>query len=138
MPQEEVHMLRRLLTGQNVKKDEIKGSKFDFIIVVLTETNESHKTKEDHFKPLESNFLTYLFRFLKSVSISLPEESISIVIICILNMSEEQLGKIAKDQENFQLESQRTIPPLVYDRPIELIPLPIPFVPNPCQNPVST
>ena len=47
-------MLRRLLTGQNVKKDEIKEANVDFKILVLTpkltETNESHKTEEDHFK----------------------------------------------------------------------------------------
>ena len=67
MPQEEVCCLDYYLTGQNFNK--------------ITENNESHKTKEDHFKPLESNFLTYLFRFLKSVSISVPEESISIFSI---------------------------------------------------------
>ena len=58
----------------------------------ITETSESHKTKEDNFKhenigisyefvshtDIESNFLTYLFRFFRSVSISLREESISI------------------------------------------------------------
>ena len=55
----------------------------------------------------------------------------------MLNMSDEQLGKMAKDQENFQLESQRMIPPLVYPRSVPMIPLPIPFVQNPCQNPVS-
>ena len=74
--------------------------------------------------------------FLKSVCISLPKESISIV--SIFNMSEEQLGKMAKDQENFQLESQIMIPPLAYPRSVPMIPLPIPFVQNPCQNPVST
>ena len=40
-------------------------------------------------------------------------------------MSEEQWGKMAKDQENFQFESQRTIPPLVYPRSVPMIPLPI-------------
>jgi len=54
----------------------------------------------------------------------------------MLNMSDEQLGKMAKDQENFQLESQRMIPPLVYPRSVPMIPLPIPFVQNPCQNPL--
>ena len=47
-------MLHRLLTGQNVKKDEIKEANVDFKILVLTPkltgTNESHKTKEDNFK----------------------------------------------------------------------------------------
>ena len=56
----------------------------------------------------------------------------------MLNMSDEQLGKMAKDQENFQLESQIMIPPLAYPRSVPMIPLPIPFVQNPCQNPVST
>ena len=47
-------MLRRLLTGQNVKKDEIKEANVDFKILVLTpkltETDESHETKEYPFK----------------------------------------------------------------------------------------